>query len=313
MSIDDYVHIPVLVKEVVQGLNVRADGIYVDCTFGRGGHSKAILEQLGSNGKIYAFDKDPEAIKAAKRMFTDDSRAQFYHTAFSNIFRILEDIGMVGKIDGIMFDLGISSPQVEDPHRGFSFSQNGNLDMRMDTTTGMNAAEWLNKATTNEITHILKEYGEEKFAYRIAKAITEARISNPLSTTLELSELISSVVPVREKKKHPATRSFQAIRIYINNELEEIAKGLVQSFELLDIKGRLAVISFHSLEDRIVKRFMREYSENDPFPKDIPITADRVKPRLRIIGKKIRADESELGRNLRSRSATLRIAEKLHI
>jgi 16S rRNA (cytosine1402-N4)-methyltransferase len=305
-------HVPVLVNEVLQGLNVHPEGIYVDCTYGRGGHCRAILEQLGSNGRLLVFDKDPEAIKSARQLSSEDQRVKYFHAAFSNIFPILSECKLSGAINGIMFDLGVSSPQIDTPERGFSFNLDGNLDMRMDPTIGMSAADWINRATVDEIIHVLKVYGEEKFARYIARGIDEARSVQPIVSTHELSAIITAAVPFREKKKHPATRTFQAIRIYINSELDDLAKGLVQAFELLNVNGRLAVISFHSLEDRIVKRFMRKYSINDPYPNDLPVTVDMIKPKLKMLGKAIKPGELEIKVNPRARSARLRIAEKLH-
>ena len=311
MGTNDNDHVPVLVREVLQGLSVRPEGIYVDCTFGRGGHSRTILEQLGKKGRLFVFDKDPDAIDVAQQLSSIDSRVSCFHSPFSNIVSCLKEFELLGAIDGILFDLGVSSPQIDKPDRGFSFNLDGNLDMRMDTTTGMTANTWINQATVEEIIHVLKVYGEEKFARRIAKAIDEVRVEQPILTTHELSKIIISAIPVHDKKKHPATRSFQAIRIYLNNELEELAKGLIQAFDLLQTNGKLAVISFHSLEDRIVKRFMREYSKNDPYPNEIPVTIDMVKPRLKILGKAIKPCESEIMSNPRARSARLRVAEKL--
>jgi 16S rRNA (cytosine1402-N4)-methyltransferase len=311
MGTNDNDHVPVLVREVLQGLSIRPEGIYIDCTFGRGGHSSAILEQLGKKGKLFVFDKDPDAIEVAQQLSSTDNRVQCFHSAFSNIINCLKEFELLGTIDGILFDLGISSPQINMPERGFSFNLDGNLDMRRDTTTGMSASTWINRATVEEITHVLKVYGEEKFSRRIARAIDEARVEQPISTTHELSRIIISAIPVHDKNKHPATRTFQAIRIYLNNELDELAKGLIQAFDLLQTNGKLVVISFHSLEDRIVKRFMREYSKNDPYPNEIPVTIDMIKPRLKILGKAIKPCKSEIMSNPRARSARLRIAEKL--
>jgi 16S rRNA (cytosine1402-N4)-methyltransferase len=306
---NDYVHIPVLLDEVIEGLAVRPDGNYVDCTFGRGGHSKAILSRLDHRGKLFVLDKDPAAISSAEELSSLDSRVQCFHASFSELHNRLNDFA--GTIDGILFDLGVSSPQLDTPERGFSFSQEGTLDMRMDTTSGMSAADWINHAPMDEISQVLKEFGEEKFSRRIAKAVIGARSVKPISTTVELSRIIVEAVPVREKNKHPATRSFQAIRIFLNNELDELGKGLVQAFELLRVGGRLAVISFHSLEDRIVKRFFREYSKNDPYPIEVPVTAEMIKPKLKILGKLIQPGEPEISANPRARSARLRVAEKL--
>jgi 16S rRNA (cytosine1402-N4)-methyltransferase len=313
MKIDGYVHTPVLLEEVLHGIEVRTDGIYVDCTFGRGGHSRAILERLGSTGKLFAFDKDPEAIRYARDMASSEPRLQFYHRSFAGLFDTLNQAGVAGRIDGILFDLGVSSPQLEDADRGFSFSRDGGLDMRMDPGSGTSAADWINHASQDEITHVLKVYGEEKFARRIARAIVETRTSRAFTRTGELAEVIVAAIPARERNKHPATRSFQAIRIFINHELEELTAGLDQAFKLLRVNGRLLVISFHSLEDRIVKRFMREHAKGDPYPQDIPVTAGQLRPRMRIVGKAIKPGPAELSVNPRSRSAVLRIGEKLAV
>lgn len=313
MIIDAYDHIPVLVKEVLHGLQVRPDGIYVDCTFGRGGHSRSILEQLGNEGKLYVFDKDPDAIRCAQQLASEDTRLRYFHAAFTSLHDNLESAGDIGAVDGVLFDFGVSSPQLDDAARGFSFSMDGELDMRMNPQAGISAADWINHTEMDDITYVLKVYGEEKFARRISRAIVEARSNKLISRTSELAEIISSAIPVRERNKHPATRSFQAIRIFINNELEEITEGLKQAFDVLRINGRLLAISFHSLEDRIVKRFMREYSLCDPYPKNIPIPADLIKPKLKTIGKAIRPSQTETSVNPRSRSAVLRIAEKLTV
>jgi 16S rRNA (cytosine1402-N4)-methyltransferase len=311
MSTDDYLHTPVLLDEVLQGLRIRADGIYVDCTYGRGGHSRAILERLGRDGRLYVFDKDPAAVLDARSLASGEPRLQVFHQSFTGLYNGLASAGKAGAVDGILFDLGVSSPQLDDPDRGFGFSRDGYLDMRMDPASGVSAADWINHASGDEIARVLKVYGEEKHARRIAKAIVKARLDKPVATTGELADLIVATVPGRERKKHPATRSFQAIRIFINHELEELAEGLAQAFDLLGVNGRLLVISFHSLEDRIVKRYMRTLASNDPYPKDIPVTADSLKPKLKIIGKAIRPGSSEISVNPRSRSAVLRIAEKL--
>jgi 16S rRNA (cytosine1402-N4)-methyltransferase len=311
MSIDHGAHTPVLLSEVLDGLAIRPGGIYVDCTFGRGGHSRAILERLDSEGRLFVFDRDPEAIAFARRMAAGEPRMQVFHRPFSGLAGSLA--GYHGRIDGILFDFGVSSPQLDDADRGFSFIRDGALDMRMDTTSGISAADWLSQAGPDEIAHVLKEYGEEKFARRIARAIVDARNSSPIDSTGRLAAVISGAVPARERNKHPATRSFQAIRIYINHELEEIAEGLRQAFELLRVHGRLLAISFHSLEDRVVKRFMRELSQSDPYPKDLPVPAAELKPALRLIGRPIMPGPAEIERNNRARSAVLRIAEKLAV
>ncbi len=308
---DEYDHTPVLIQEVLHGLDIRSNGTYVDCTYGRGGHSRAILERLDADGRLFVFDRDPDAVRHAAQLSVQDARVQGFHAPFSSLSEKLQACRVAGDIDGVLFDLGISSPQIDDPARGFSFIQEGYLDMRMNTSTGMSAADWINQVSEDELVRVLKNYGEEKFARRIAKAIIRARTVQPVTSTTRLADIIASVVPVRERKRHPATRSFQAIRIFLNNELEEISRGLVQAFEVLRIHGCMVVISFHSLEDRIVKRFMREYSLGDPYPKEIPVHADMLKPRLRVIGRAIRPGAAEIAANPRARSAVLRTGEKL--
>lgn len=313
MKTDEYEHIPVLINEVEQGLNIQADGIYVDCTFGRGGHSKAILRKLNDKGKLFVFDKDPQAIQVASDLAVEDPRVKVVHSAFSNISNYLGRENLVGSVNGILFDLGISSPQIDDPKRGFSFSMSGELDMRMDTTSGISARDWINSSDETEISEVLRNFGEEKFSRRIARAIINRREINPISTTQDLSEIVVDAIPFKEKNKHPATRTFQAIRIFLNNELEELKVGLSQAYTLLSVNGRLVVISFHSLEDRIVKRFIRQFSKNDPYPDELPVKADCIKPGLRMVGKLITPSKSECEKNVRARSAKLRIAEKLAI
>jgi len=311
MNTDTYVHTPVLLDEVLHGLEIQQDGFYVDCTFGRGGHSRAILERLGDNGRLVVFDKDPDAIRHARELSALDPRVHVVHAPFSALASNITALGKAGQINGILFDLGVSSPQLDDSERGFSFSRDGNLDMRMDPGTGTSAADWINTAELFEIANVLKVYGEEKFSKRIASAIVIARSEKPVETTAELAGIIAAAVPSRELKKHPATRTFQAIRIYINNELEELGIGLLQAFEMLAINGRLLVISFHSLEDRMVKRFMRERAISDPYPREVPVTADMIKPRMRLAGKALRPSPAEVSSNPRARSAVLRTAVKL--
>ncbi len=311
MKPNDFLHTPVLLDEVINGLEIRPNGFYVDCTFGRGGHSRAILDRLENEGRVLAFDKDPVAAQYAERLSIADSRLQFIHTTFARLAETLKAADSFGLVDGILLDLGVSSPQLEDGDRGFSFNCDGKLDMRMDNTTGITAAEWVNSEPQEDIASVLKQYGEERYARRISNAIVKARATQPINSTSELASVISSAVPVHKKNKHPATRSFLAIRNYINNELDELVSGLSQAFDAIKIGGRILVISFNSLEDRITKRFLRGYSQNDPFPKNIPITANTIKPKIKIIGKIIRPSEDEVLQNPRSRSAVLRIGEKL--
>lgn len=302
-------HITVLLHEAVDGLNVKPDGLYIDGTFGRGGHSRLILERLGENGRLFAIDRDPQAAKTAEE-FSGDKRFEFFHQNFATIEPLLTQKNLVGMVDGILLDLGVSSPQLDQAERGFSFIKDGPLDMRMDTSTGMSAAEWLAVAGVDEIRKVLKEYGEEKFSTRIARAICEIRNEKPIETTLQLAKIIDEASPVKDKHKHPATRSFQAIRIFINDELGELRKTLSVTPNMLAKEGRLSVISFHSLEDRMVKRFIKEKSKGDNFPKGLPVMASELNQEFKTIGKAIKASKDEIDQNPRSRSAVLRIAEK---
>ena len=307
-------HISVLLQETIDGLAIRPDGIYVDGTFGRGGHSRQILSQLGPNGRLYAIDRDPAAIAAASAAeFTDDRRFHISHSAFAALAEVAATQGISGQIDGILLDLGVSSPQLDDAERGFSFMRDGPLDMRMDPTSGISAADWLAKADADDIAFVLREYGEEKFAWKIAKTIVERRETEPLSRTSQLAALIASVVPKSPKeKKHPATRSFQGIRIYINSELEQVATVLEAALDVLKPGGRLSVISFHSLEDRLVKQFMRKHSKPAPLPKGIVLTDAQMKQdlALTLVGKAMMPSDAELAANPRARSAVLRVAER---
>ena len=305
-------HLSVLLNESIDALAIKPDGIYVDATFGRGGHSQVVLSQLSSEGRLIALDRDPQAIEAAKR-FADDQRFHIEHTPFSAIEEVAKKLDIHGKIDGVLMDLGVSSPQLDDPERGFSFMRSGPLDMRMDPTRGVSAADWLATAEEDDITQVLKEFGEEKFGKRIAHAIVNRRSEQPLQTTAELAELIDEAVPVKDKYKHPATRSFQGIRIYINSELDEVRQGLKGALASLKPGGRLAVISFHSLEDRLVKRFMREQSRGMQVPAGLPITEAEIQASkaMRLIGKAIKPSKQELEQNVRARSSVLRVAEKL--
>lgn len=304
-------HQPVLFKEALGALDIKSNGRYVDGTFGRGGHSRAILEQLNSAGSLLAIDKDPDAITHGKKSFPGERRLILEHRSFAGLRELAEQLGWIGKVDGILLDLGVSSPQLDLPARGFSFLANGPLDMRMDNTRGMAASTWLASAEAAEIANVLKRYGEERFCKRIASEIVEARKVAPITTTGRLAEIVSAAVPVREKHKHPATRSFQAIRIFINSELEDLKQCLVQTLSVLAPGGRLVVISFHSLEDRIVKRFIRDQVRGDNFPPGVPVTEAQMHPRLKMVGKAIRPSQLELDLNPRSRSAVMRVAERL--
>ncbi|WP_279028522.1 16S rRNA (cytosine(1402)-N(4))-methyltransferase RsmH [Gibbsiella quercinecans] len=310
--LENYKHTTVLLDEAVNGLNIRSNGTYIDGTFGRGGHSRLILSQLGPEGRLLAIDRDPQAIAAAESI--DDPRFTIVHGPFSELAHYVRERGLEGKINGVLLDLGVSSPQLDDPERGFSFMRDGPLDMRMDPSRGQSAAEWLMKAEAEDIAWVLKTFGEERFAKRIARAIVERNQLEPMTRTKELADLIANASPVREKHKHPATRSFQAIRIYINSELEEIERALAGALEILAPQGRLSVISFHSLEDRIVKRFMRHHSRGAQVPAGLPLTEAQLRElggrTLKALGKMM-PSEVEVAENPRARSSVLRIAERM--
>ncbi len=303
-------HLPVLFKEALEALNISPTGIFVDGTFGRGGHSGAILERLETGGRLLAFDKDPDAVAYANRNFCGDDRFAIEQGSFAMLEQVAQKHGLMGKVNGLLLDLGVSSPQLDAADRGFSFLRDGPLDMRMDMSAGVNAAEWLNKAGVEEISRVLKEYGEERFAKRIAGAIVETRGDNPILTTGQLAAIIERAVPTRERDKHPATRSFQAIRIFLNRELEDLRQVLDQSLRVLAPLGRLVVISFHSLEDRIVKRFIRDHSRGDDFPPGLPVTVEMMRPELKMIGKAQHPSDDEVSLNPRARSAVMRVAER---
>lgn len=303
-------HRPVLLDEVLDALQIRQDGLYVDATFGRGGHAGAILARLGTSGRLLAFDKDPEALVYAASRFADESRLIMRRGSFGNLGSVVSELGWQGNVDGVLLDLGVSSPQLDDPARGFSFLNEGPLDMRMNPESGMRAADWLATADAASIADVLWRYGEERYSRRIARAIVAARESGPLRTTAELAALIASAVPGRNHKKHPATRAFQAIRIFINGELDDLEAVLPQAVDALAPGGRLVVISFHSLEDRIVKRFIRDTQRGPELPPDLPVIPAAYTPRLKALGKAQRAGAEEVRDNPRARSAVLRVAER---
>ncbi len=305
----EFKHTPVLLNEILQGLKIHSDGMYIDCTFGRGGHSRAILDQLGEHGRLLAFDKDPDAIAAVDEQLLDDPRFTLMHGSYTRLEETVKTLKLTKKVNGVFLDLGVSSPQLDDASRGFSFLRDGELDMRMDNSQGMTAAEWLNQATAEEIANVLYEYGDERFSRRIARVIVEQREEAPIMRTTQLADLVASAIPRKEKDKHPATRTFQAIRIFINRELEELDTVLTQAMNVLAVNGRLLVISFHSLEDRIVKRFMRDQFRGVDIPREIPVTHDVFKSKLIIVGKPVRCQPDEIKNNPRARSAVLRIAE----
>jgi len=304
-------HQSVLLNESINGLAIKADGIYVDGTFGRGGHSRAILNNLNEAGRLIAIDKDIDAINYASEHFANDKRFTIVQGSFAKLVEITTELGVFGKIDGILLDLGVSSPQLDNPLRGFSFMHEGPLDMRMDLSQDLSAARFVNNAKVAEMEMVFKEYGEERFAKRIANAIVNAREESPILTTTVLAEIVKAANPKWEKHKHPATRVFQAIRIYINQELADLADFLKLCVSALAVGGRLVVISFHSLEDRIVKQFMRKEEQGISPPLGVPIRATEIKTCFKRIGKVIKPSDDEIKQNTRSRSAMLRIGEKI--
>ncbi|PAU88483.1 16S rRNA (cytosine(1402)-N(4))-methyltransferase [Pseudomonas sp. WN033] len=306
----DYSHISVLLDEALEGLAVRPDGLYVDGTFGRGGHSRAILARLSREGRLIGFDKDPEAIRAGTELAAEDGRFVVVKRSFAELAEELRARSLEGQVDGILLDLGVSSPQLDDPARGFSFLNDGPLDMRMDPDSGQSAADWVNSASESDIATVLKEYGEERFSRRMARAIVERRAQTPFTRTADLAEVIKQANPAWEKHKHPATRAFQGIRIFINRELADLEQGLKAAVEMLAPGGRLAVISFHSLEDRLVKQFMRREAKGEPLPRDLPVRDVDIPTRLKLQGKAIKPSAAEVAANPRARSAVLRIAER---
>ena len=304
-------HVTVMLQEAVDALAIKPDGIYVDGTFGRGGHSRLILSRLGPNGRLLAIDRDPLAIAEAQTI--DDPRFEMIPGAFSWLADYLRERGVAGQVDGLLLDLGVSSPQLDDAERGFSFQKDGPLDMRMDPTSGISASEWLAKAEADDIAWVLKEFGEERFAKKIGRAIVHDRVEKPFTRTRQLAELIARLIPIKEKNKHPATRSFQAIRIYINSELEEVERAMEGALEVLAPAGRLAIISFHSLEDRLVKQFIRKQEKGPEVPRGLPLTEAQlaVGRTMKSIGKAMKPSDAEIDANPRSRSAVLRVAERL--
>ncbi len=304
-------HTPVLLQEVLAALDIRAGGRYLDATFGRGGHSAAILQRLGPDGAVIAFDRDRQAIAAGRERFANDGRMTLVGSAFSRLSTVVAQMGLVGGIDGVLLDLGVSSPQLDDASRGFSFMHDGPLDMRMDDSAGASAADFVARAPEHEIARVIREYGEDRFAKRIARAIVAARREAPIVRTLQLAQIVAQSIPVREPGKHPATRTFQAIRIQVNHEFEEIRAALAGSLSVLAPQGRLCVISFHSLEDGIVKRFMQEQSQEDPVYAGLPDVPVHAQPKLRRVGKAIHPSEQEIAANPRARSAVMRVAERV--
>jgi len=304
-------HVPVLLGPVLEGLDIKEDGLYVDGTFGRGGHSSAILQQLGSEGRLIAIDRDPQAIASADAALQNDSRFELLRSDFEELGKRIEEKGLAGRVNGLLLDLGVSSPQLDEAGRGFSFLRDGPLDMRMDPESGISAGEWLQKVEERELRRVLKQFGEESQAARIARAIVASRASEPLQTTKQLADVVASVIPAHTRKKHQATKTFQAIRIFLNRELEQLEAVLAQSLDVLASGGRLCVISFHSLEDRVVKRFIRDHAREAEQYRGMPDVPEEYRPKLRQVGKAITATAEEIAANVRARSARLRVAERM--
>jgi len=306
-------HETVLKQEAVSALNVRPNGRYVDATFGRGGHARAILDTLGLEGSLLVLDRDPEAIAAAQGLMAQDPRVKAMKTPFGALENVLSEARLLGKVDGILFDLGVSSPQLDKPERGFSFMRDGPLDMRMDKGAKPSAAEWLAEAPEEQIADVIYQYGEERYSRRIARTIVKVRTEMAITRTSQLADIVKQAHPAWEKHKHPATRTFQAIRMHINNELPELDSALEVALKSLATGGRLVVISFHSLEDRMVKKFMARCAKGDIFPRGVPVTAEQLKPSLKLIGRPVRPTADEVQVNSRARSALMRTAEKLEV
>ena len=304
-------HNTVLLHEAVAALITDQAGCYIDGTFGRGGHTGLVLEKIDANGFLMGIDKDDAAVLTAKTLFGSDKRFEMVKASFAELRNLVEQRDLIGKVNGILLDLGVSSPQLDQAARGFSFLHDGPLDMRMDTTQGQTAEEWINSAEEKEIARVIKEYGEERFAKRMARAITAQRESKRITTTKELAKIIADAHPAWEKGKNPATRAFQAIRIYINDELKDLESVLEQSLDVLTVGGRLVIISFHSLEDHRVKRFIRHHEKGDTYPAGVPVTEDMLNKRLRSLGKPLRPSNEEVDYNPRARSAIMRVAEKI--
>lgn len=311
MSAGEGQHVPVLHDAILEQLDVRPNGVYVDGTFGRGGHSRSILERLGPEGRLLVVDRDPAAIEVATALGASDQRVTIVRGSFGDIEQIAADHGVLGQVDGILLDLGVSSPQLDDAERGFSFMRDGPLDMRMDPDAAESAEDWVNRATESEMARVIARYGEEKSARKIVRAISSERKQKRISRTRQLADIIEAVIPRRGKGKHPATRTFQAIRIHINNELGELQTFLEAMLKVLTVGGRVCIISFHSLEDRMVKRFLRDQSRVDPALSRLPVIPDSAQPFMQLVGAAVRADAAEVELNPRSRSAVLRSAERV--
>lgn len=306
-------HIPVLKREVLAALKVFNGGVYIDATLGRAGHACAIADQMGASGRLVALDRDPHAVQLSQPLFKEDHRVQLIHGEFSRLSELIHRFTEIREVDGILMDLGVSSPQLDQAERGFSFMREGDLDMRMDPTQGESAEQWLSRVEESELVQVLFEFGEEKFARRIARAIIVHREQSKIVSTVQLASIIEQSIPRREKHKHPATRTFQAIRLQVNQELNQLTEGLPQAVSLLRAGGRLAVISFHSLEDRIVKRFFRSMATPTLPPRNIPVAEEAYRTPLRILGKAVKPRRSEIAENPRSRSAVLRVVERTDV
>ncbi|NOZ10678.1 MAG: 16S rRNA (cytosine(1402)-N(4))-methyltransferase RsmH [Gammaproteobacteria bacterium] len=306
-------HEPVMAAEVVEALAISEQGMYWDATFGRGGHSRGILARLGAKGGLVVVDRDPQAVAAARSKYGGDSRVTIIKGPFSMLGQQIKQAGLEGRLQGIVFDLGVSSPQLEDPARGFAFSHEGPLDMRMDPESGISARDWLNTVEEKELGDVIRRYGEERHARHIARTLIAARGESPIETTAQLTAILLKALPGYERHKHPATRTFQAIRIHINRELREIEDSLPQAVQGLAPGGRLVVISFHSLEDRIVKRFFRKAAKGDEYPLDLPITHDALRPQLKLLGRAQRPSKAEVAANPRARSAVMRVAQRTEV
>ncbi|HEY0962333.1 MAG TPA: 16S rRNA (cytosine(1402)-N(4))-methyltransferase RsmH [Pseudomonadales bacterium] len=320
-------HETVFLAEAVDALITDPEGVYVDGTFGRGGHSRLLLQKLGASGRLLVIDKDPEAIAVAEELRASDHRVSVAHGSFADLARLVRELPAGGqrqgevkqgdsrqddvKVSGVLLDLGVSSPQLDDARRGFSFTHDGPLDMRMNNKQGISAAEWLATAAEEEIARVIYEYGEEKFSRRMARAIVAERARQPITTTKQLADIVAQANPAWERHKHPATRAFQGIRIFINDELRDLETALQATLDVLAVGGRMAIISFHSLEDRIVKQFMQKHVRGDDFPPGVPVTSAQLKPRLKLVGKALKTSDAARGRNVRARSAVMRVAEKL--
>lgn len=314
---DGFQHDTVFLHEAVDALITDPEGVYVDGTFGRGGHSRLLLQKLGANGRLLVIDKDPEAIAVAEALRAADGRMRVAHGSFADLARLVREWPEAAqgqgeaKVNGVLLDLGVSSPQLDDARRGFSFTHDGPLDMRMNNKHGISAAQWLATAAEEEIARVIYEYGEEKFSRRMARAIVAERARQPITTTKQLADIVTQANPAWERHKHPATRAFQGIRIFINDELRDLETALKASLDVLATGGRMALISFHSLEDRIVKQFMQKHVRGDDFPPGVPVTSAQLKPRLKLVGKALKTSDDARERNVRARSAVLRVAEKL--